>query len=806
MSGYVEVPQGEGLNPEEFLPIQEPQRPVYEDNSQEQDPQATKKVPKRTGEKILKEAKERFKFCAEWEAATRKRNLVDLKFVEADSDNGYQWPTEVRRAREVDKRPALTINKTRQHCMMVINDMKQNKPTIKIKATGGGATFQAAQVLESVVRSIEYHSNASTAYDTATDSQVKMGIGYWRVVTDYVSDDSFDQEIFIRRVRDPFSVYIDPDILEADGSDADYAFIFEDMPIDEFNREHPELEGKVGRNTGLEDDSAWVGDKHVRRAEYFRRVHTKEELVSFVNPNSGERVVMKSSDLSPEIVEQVKNDPETRTRMASSYEVEWYLIIGSIVIETMTWPGKYIPVVRVIGEETIIDKELDRKGHVRALKDPQRIYNYWSSSAVENVALQSKTPYIASAQAIEGYETQYANANQTNHSVLPYNAFDDQGRPLEAPRRQEPVSMPQAYISGLQISSSEMMAVSGQYENMLGEQGDEKTGIAIQERQRTGNKATFHFIDNLAVAIRFTGKILIDLIPRIYDTPRLIRTMGEDGTESQVQIDPSQQQALTQGQKPSQRDADKQAAIQQVLNPAVGRYEVQSDVGPNYATKRQEAFNAFTQVISQRPELTQLIGDILLKAGDFPMADEAAERLKRMVPKQALGEGPDPETQILMEQVEGLKQSLAAALQALADKTGETKVSQEKVAVDTFKAETDRMKAMLELVEKALANAVDPAVMAEAVKQTLLDTLGVGGSNIPDLIEGYQTMTPPDQGIDQPNSPAQPMGNPGEATPRDIQPSPDDTPIEGMRLAPDGKYYLPDPERPGKYLEVLGTT
>jgi hypothetical protein len=805
MSGYIEVPQGDGLDPEQFLPILEPQKP--EDLSQEEDPQATKKVPKRQGDKILEEAKERFKLCAAWEALTRKRNLEDLKFVEADSENGFQWPNDVRKAREVDKRPALTINKTRQHCLMIINDAKQNKPTIKIKATGGGATYQAAQVLESIVRSIEYHSNASSAYDSATESQVKMGIGYWRVVTDYVADDSFDQEIFIRRVRDPFSVYIDPDINEVDGSDASYAFIFQDMPVDEFNRSYPNLKGKVGRsNTGLDEGNDWVDDKHVRRAEYFRRLEREEELISFVDPSSNERKVVKASDLSPEIVDMVKNDPMTRTRMASTYDVEWFLIVGSMVLETKIWPGKYIPIVRVIGEETIIDKELDRKGHVRALKDPQRVYNYWSSSAVENVALQSKTPYIASAESIEGFENQYGNANQINYSVLPYNAYDDQGRPLQPPKRQEPVSMPQAYITGLQISSSEMMAVSGQYEPTLGEQGDEKTGIAIQERQRTGNKATFHYIDNLAVAIRFTGKILIDLIPKIYDTPRMIRILGEDGTESQIQIDPTQQQALAESRKPSQREMDKQVAITQILNPNVGRYEVQSDVGPNYATKRQEAFNSFTQIISTRPELVQIIGDILMKAGDFPMADEAAERLKRMVPKQALGEGPDPETQILMEQVEGLKQSLAAALQALADKTGETKVSQEKVAVDTFKAETDRMQTMIDLVDKALARAADPAAMADAVRKVLLDTLGDEGSNIPDLIQGYQNMAPPDQGIDQPNSLAQPMGNPGEATPRDIQPSPDDTPIEGMRRAPDGKYYLPDPERPGKYLEVLGTT
>lgn len=808
MSGYTMVSQGDGLDPEEFKPIAV-QDSVPEDLSQEDDREATSTVGKRKGEKILKEAKDRFKACKEWESNARQLNLDDLKFVEADSDNGYQWPNDVRKSRDVDQRPSLTINKTRQHCLMIINDCKQNKPAVKIRAAGGGATFQAAQVLEGLVRHIEYQSNASTAYDTATEFQVKIGTGYWRVITDYVSEDSFDQEIFIRRIRDPFSVYIDPDILEADGSDARYAFIFEDMPKDEFDRMYPRWKDKIaGTGAGLETTDDWVDDKHVRVAEYFRRLEREEELLSIVDPTTGERTVVKASDLSPEIVAQVKNDPQTRTRMATTYDVEWYLIAGATVMETKIWPGIYIPIVRVIGEETVIERQMDRKGHVRALKDPQRMYNYWSSSAVENVALQSKTPYVGAAEAIEGYETYFESANRINHAYLPFNQYDDQGRKLDAPQRQQPVQMPQAYMQGLQIASQEMMAVSGQYESTLGDKGDEKTGIAIQERQRTGNRATYHYIDNLATGIRFTGKILLDLIPKIYDTPRVLRILSEDGTESQVQIDPAQKQALVEGEKPSPQQIAKQAAIQKVLNPAVGRYEVQADVGPNYATRRQEAFNAFTQIISQRPEMTMLIGDILMKAGDFPMADEAAERLKRMVPKQALGEGPDPETQELQQQVENLKQSLASTLQALADKSGEQKIDLEKVAIDVFKAETDRLKAFLDKI--------DPTSIAQVVQQTIAEVLAGGTGVIQQPVLAGQGAQLTDEMI-QANAMgggqaggqdlSQPFGDPNAATPRDITKLPDSTPIADLRASGrGGAHTLPDPENPGGFIKVQATT
>jgi hypothetical protein len=839
MSDYVEVPQGEGLDPEEFKPIVV-QRPKPEDLSQEDDREASKPVPKRKAEKILKEAKERFQACKEWESYTRRLNLDDLKFVEADSDNGYQWPNDILKARDADQRPSLTINKTRQHCLMIINDCKQNKPTVKIRAVGGGATYQSAQVLEGLIRHIEYQSNASTAYDTATEFQVKIGIGYWRVVTDYVSDDSFDQEIFIRRIRDPFSVYLDPDILEVDGSDARFAFIFEDIPKSEFDRLYPKWKNKISAHgAGLESTDNWVSDKHVRVAEYFRRVEREEELLSIVVPETGERTIVKASDLSPEIVAQIKSDPRTRTRTATKYDVEWYLIAGDEVLETKIWPGIYIPIVRVIGEETIIERRLDRKGHVRALKDPQRMYNYWSSSAVENVALQSKTPYIGAAEAIEGYETYYETANRVNHAFLPYNAYDDQGRKLDPPRRQEPVQMPQAYIQGLMVSNQEMMAVSGQYEATLGDKGDEKTGIAIQERQRTGHKATYHYIDNLATGIRFTGKILLDLIPKIYDTPRVLRILSEDGTESQIQIDPLQKQALVENGTPNPQQAAKQMVVQKILNPSIGRYEVQADVGPNYATRRQEAFNAFAQIISQRPELVQLIGDILLKAGDFPMADEAAERLKRMVPLQALGEAPPPEVLALQQQVENLKASLAISIQELANKTSEIKAQQEQKAIEAYKAETDRLSKLLsiindpvalgEIIKPILAKLLvemqndnmqavkntaraflDPPLVPPGVSQALgqqppplaqplIDNL----NNLEDGGQGIQDSSGVPSALGEPSGQnvqdlSQPLGSVNEYVPN-IQPATFPQAIEGLR---EGKSMIPDPDNPGQFLQV----
>src|SRR5205085_2387663 len=223
-----------------------------------------------------------------------------------------------------------------------------------------------------------------------------------------------------------------------------------------------------------------------------------------------------------------------------------------------------------------IDGRMDRKGHTRALKDPARIYNYWTSSAVENVALQGKTPWIAAAQAIEDYEVYWNTANRINHSVLPYNAYDDAGNALPQPTRPEPPTMAPAYIQGMQIAVNEMMMVSGQYQPQMGEPSNERSGKALAERQRQGDNATYHFIDNLGVALRHVGRILLNQVPLVYDTRRMMQILALDGTDYEIEVDPTARQAYVQHLNHDQE------VIKRIFNPRLGRYDVQADIGPAY--------------------------------------------------------------------------------------------------------------------------------------------------------------------------------------------------------------------------------
>jgi hypothetical protein len=703
---------------------------------------------------ILGEARTRFTHCSSWERMAQQRWRDDYQFGNADADNMYQWPATIYSARNGAERPCLTINKTRQHCLQVINDARQNKAAIRITATGGGATAQSATIYEGIVRHIEYISNAPQAYDAATYHQVFAGIGYWRVMTDYVDDDSLDQDIFIRRVNDPLGVFLDPDIKEYDGSDARFGFIFADQPRDKVESEYPIFRNKpITRSTSIDgEEPAWIRDDHVRVAEYFRLVETPDWL--FVD-TQGKHI--KGSDVpSAEARQALREHPDVRKRRISRKQLQWFKIVGDEIVDRRDLPGKYIPIVRVVGEETVIDHQLDRKGHVRALKDPQRIYNYNRSAEVEYGALQTKAPWITPAAAIEGREPAWNNANRENRAYLTWNHRDEEGQEIPPPTRPDPPQGAPVFAQGAQMAAEDMMLVSGQYQAMMGAQGNERSGVAIERRQREGDNATYHYIDHLASAIRYTGRIILDWVPEVYTTERVVRILAEDGSESPVTVSPNGPQAVTQ--------VARQGQIARIFNPNVGRYEVQADVGKGWGTQRQEASEAILQIITQAPNMMPVVGDLLFRNLDFPGAEEIAERLKNMVPPQALG-GASPEMQQAQQTIQQLQQQLQkmdAAQRKTLDALSTEKIKGRDTAaqkeIDIFDANTKRISALKEMLpidEGGLR-----AMIRQLVVETLQSTLTPAAAALaPTLTRA--AMATPQTGMPQPQMQPQPQQNGG---------------------------------------------
>lgn len=722
----------------------------------------------------------------------------DLKFANGDAHNMYQWDSRIVADRINDaqgRKPCLTINKTDQHNNMVINDSKQNKAGVNIRPVGEDASFEAAQVFQEVVRHIEYISNAESVYDHATTFQVQAGIGYWRIETKYISNRSFDQEIYIVRVKDPRSIYLDPDINEDDGSDARYGFFFDDMPKDLYEEKYPKYKD-VGWTTvfnfSLNANDSWFTRNTVRVALYYRKTEEREKYVSFIVPEghkaSGQRMEDFFSGLDDEnkevfraIKKREANLPEEwrtyKERDVITDSIECYKIAGNTIIERYNWLGKYIPIVRLVGVETIIDGVLDRKGHTRALINAQQIYNYTTSANVEFGALQTKSPWVAPSAAIEGFEEYYRTANTINHSYMPYNHRDDEGNEIPPPARPAAPQSSPAYVEQMKIAQDEMMMVTGQYQAQMGENENAKSGVAINARQRQGDRATYHFIDNQAKAIRYTGKILIDLIPKIYDTKRIRRIEAKDGTIMNVTIDPKAPQAYQKNVDPNNQDKSQQM-VDIIFNPNVGEYDVLAEVGPSYATKRQEAFNALTTIASQNKEFMGIAGDILWKVADFPEAQVLADRWRKIIPPNITGDAPDPATEQAMHAAsDKIQQQLAIiAKQAkeLSDKEKDFDLRTAQLHLELKKETAQQNRLDYEAETKrlvALGNS-GPSVSVEQIQpivrqlvQGMLQTGNPGQDNTTDQMKG--------------------VGEGGTPMGQDSVPG-----VPGSRQADDGQHYV----------------
>jgi hypothetical protein len=661
---------------------------------------------------ILQEAKDRFRRVESREASFRGRFRDDVRFAEADAYNMNQWPADIQTSRQ--KRPMLTINRVRQHLLDILNDARQSRVSVKVRPLRGGANYKAAEMLDGVIRHIEYISNANSAYQAALKFAVQGGIGWIRLATDYVGDDTFDQDIFIRGYYtsdDVMKVYLDPDIKEFDGSDAKWGFVFTDMPQDDFNKNKKYKKYRdVARNNDLKPGDTW-GDVegNVRIAEYFRCVQQEEKLYAFVDPNTQERVIKREKDIDAEMLSVVVDDPQTAERSIVLTRVEHFEIVGDHLAEENEWPGRYIPLIRCVGEETVMDGQLDRKGHTRCMLDQQRMLNYNASGAVEYGALQNKSPYIGPAMAIEENQSVWENANTENYAILTYKHIDDEGNPIPKPERQAPPMQSVLFQQGMRDAVEQLYLASGQNPSDFGQPGNEKSGVAITARQRQGDNATYHYLDHQATMVRLCGKQLVDLITsgKVYDTKRVVKHRDDAGNESELVIDPEAEEAYVEQKDPQ---TGKTVAI---LNPTMGFYDVEADVGPAYATRRQEAFNAFSQLLSQNQELVSIVGDIWMRFADIPGAQEAAERLKRMIPQQALADGPSPDLVQAQQQIQALEGLITELAAKLESKAGEGKNAEEKNAIAGYKAVTDRVKAL----EKALA--LDPGGLMVLVKEVI---------------------------------------------------------------------------------------
>lgn len=663
---------------------------------------------------LLKEGREAFRLAADAEVENRQTYLDDYKFARKEE----QWPADIIKQRETEGRPVITVSKMNAFIRQVVNDARQNKPSIKVHPADSGADKATAEVINGLIRNIEYTSNADVAYDTATECAVTGGFGYLRVGLDYSYEDSFDMDLSIQRVSNPLSIYGDPNSTAADSSDWDTAFVVDRLTKEQFKTQY----GPTKTIADWDDTQAWTEshdkwrhDDTVLVAErWLREPYEKKILMLDNGMVIDESQIEKDTDLQMLLEQGIAK--VARERMAKCHRVKQIIMSGVEILETSDWLGKYIPIIPVYGDEFDIEGKRYFRSLVHSAIGAQQMFNYWRTTSTELVALAPRVPYIGPKGAFDSDQARWNTANTQSHAYLEYDSKNGQ---LQPPQRQ-PLDMGVA-AGALQEAlnaSDDMKSIIGLYDASLGARSNETSGKAIMARQREGDVSTFHFMDNMARAIRHTGRILIDLIPKVYTGERVIRVIGEDQAERPVTINAEAPEIDPKTGQPAVDETGQ--AIMRMHDLTAGKYDLTVTTGPSFTTRREEAAMQMTEMIRAFPQSAVVIGPELAKNLDWPGADKIAEKLEAMsqpqIPPELQKQIEEGQQQIeqLTQENQSLKMDQQVDMAKLeAEKQADAARLQAQMASDQAKLQSEEQ---LEMIKIASAERIALAKVASDAK------------------------------------------------------------------------------------------
>lgn len=647
-----------------------------------------KKATKDENEDLLESIKRNFKIAEEVYSEQREQAREDFQFRAGD-----QWDDRIKQDRSRQGRPCLTINKIPQFIKQVVNNQKINRPSININPGDSSAKIENAKVLQAIIKNVEGRSMAENAYDTAFDSAVTCGEGYFRIVTEYADEMSFDQDISMRSIDNTFSVYIDPDF-KSDFTGIKWAFVFDDMPKEEFERQYPDSKCANGEFFVTGADS-WIRPDLVRIAEYF---YIEKQDVEIVLLSSGDTV--RKSQYNKMAERFKKENKIVKERTTQLPTVKWVKTNGHEILESTEFPSDYIPIIPVFADTYIKDGKRIFEGIVRQSKDAQRAYNFWYSAETEMIALAPKATYIGVVGQFKGVEQQWANANSSNLPYLEYNPVSSGGQPAPPPTRTQFDPQIQSISIAKQGANEDLKATTGIYDPSLGKEQKEASGRALITKQRQGEVTNFMYIDNLCKSLKYAAKVLLSMIPRVYDTERVIRIRGGVNQEDEIKVVNS-------------FDEDEPILLE------VGKYDVDVSIGPYGENQRQDAIDTMLSLMQISPELVNIMGDLFIEKQDWNGAKEIAERMKIMLPPALQKDNKEvpPEIQAQMAQIE----------QAMAEKDMQLANMQQIIANVTAEAnranaEAANKQADLESKERIAAADNRTKLLIEQMKQQSSDT------------------------------------------------------------------------------------
>lgn len=587
---------------------------------------------------IIKTAKERFEEGVRaWNSYNSESEDI-LKFIDGD-----QWDNQLRQSRQNSGLPCLTANSIPTFLRQITNESRQNTPAIQIDPKDDEASIENAEVLSDLIRGIEHESNADTAYDTSSWFAAAVGLGFIRVKSDYVDNESFNQKLVITTVEDPKTVVMDPNHKNITGSDAEWCFITSTVSREEYERDYGESKKGIDAKTigWAAMTSDWVYDDRIIIAEYYWKDYEEVTLYQVFNTTTNQTVIAEekpSKDLIDLGILHL-----IQTRKIQRPIIRWAKINDEEILEETTWPGESIPIICVKGDETWVNGKRHLKGAVKDAMDSQRVLNYYFSMQAEIVSLAPKAPFIAEIRQIKDFESIWRDANISAVAYLPYNAVVVNNTLLPPPARMNNSVDIQAAAGLCAQARDNIKAIFGIYDASLGAQGNETSGKAILARTKQSNTSTYHFYDNLTKAIQQVGQVIIDALPTFYAEERSVQIIKRNGEAATQTIN---------GEN-AEYDVNK------------GKYGVVVETGPSYATRRQDSVDHMLTMGTSYPQAMPLIADIIATESDWPGSKQIAARLRLALPPEIqqaeAAEGKMPPEQMasmLQAQVKQLTQKL----------------------------------------------------------------------------------------------------------------------------------------------------
>lgn len=553
---------------------------------------------------FLADMRQKFYDDLQFDRLNREAALEDLRFLVGD-----QWDDLVRQRREAARKPVLTVNRLPAFVAQIVGNRRLNETAIKVLADTGGS-ISVARVREGLIRSIQKLSNADVAYDKACESQVTCGIGNFQVELDYENDDVFEQDIRIKAINDTLAVVWDRMLSESTGRDATHVFVVDVITKKEFNARWPwATAADMVVDVTLRGDlrmNGWIAVDDVRIVSYWR-MRSRKRTLALMNDGSTRDITDEPlEEVLPNVVQRSNGAPIMRE--VNKKYAEMYLASGLDLLEgPYELPISRLPVFRVPGWEVNVGEWKHRWGLVRFLKDPQRLHNYWRSVVAEKIMQTPRAVWVAKAEAVAGREKDWRASHLTDDPLLIWNG--DAG---DKPERVPPAQIEEALLGQAEMTTQDFKDVSNIHEANLGMPSNEVSGAAIVARQRVSDTGTVLYHDNLAHAIEQCGSVCNELIPFVYDTPRIIKVLGEDGKQDMQVIN-------AMGDPRS-------------IDITAGKYSVTVTTGPSSATKRIEATENMMNLINALPQVAALIADLVVEAQDWPMAQEIARRLRLTLP------------------------------------------------------------------------------------------------------------------------------------------------------------------------------